>query len=138
MLKHHEYGFCDDQDLNAVGVLAAAVRTGSFTVPCKSLNISQVGVSRATNSVASLKAKGDCYRSRIAAAIEGLRRLQSAAEIGRGAAYDLAKRGRESRRRAVAYRQTNLGNVQRLVFQKLLGHADALNHEPFMRGLASR
>src|ERR1700689_568965 len=89
-----------------------------------------------TNSGPSLKANGKCCRSRIAAAIAGLRRLQSAAEIGRGAAYNLAKRGGESRRRAIAYRQGDLGNVERPVFQKLPGHADPLNHEPFMRGLA--
>jgi hypothetical protein len=82
----------------------------------ESLNMSQPGVSRAFNSVASLKAKGECYRSRIAAAIAGLRRLQSAAEIGRSAAHNLAKRASESRRRAIAYRQTDLGDVQHSVF----------------------
>jgi hypothetical protein len=103
----------------------------------ESLNRSQPGVSRAFNSVASLKAKGECCRSRVAAAIAGLRRLQSAAEIGRSAAHNLAKRTSESRRRAIAYRQTDLGDVQHSVFQKLPGHVDALNHKPFMRGLAS-
>src|ERR1700722_17971271 len=100
------------------------------------LNMSQPGVSRALNSVASLKSKGEGCRSRIATGIAGLRRLQSAAEIGRSAAHNLAKRGGESRRRAVAYRQTDLGDVQHPVFQKLPGHVDALNHKPFMRGLA--
>src|ERR1700723_1803309 len=55
------------------------------------LNMSQPGVSRALNSVASLKSKGEGCRSRIATGIAGLRRLQSAAEIGRSAAHNLAK-----------------------------------------------
>ena len=123
-------------ETRGLGVLAAVVKSGNFAVATESLNMSQPRMRRAFNSVASLKAKGGCCRSRIAAAIAGLRRLQLAAKIGRSVAHNLVKRGSESRRRAIAYRQTDLGDVQHSVFQKLPGHADTLNHKPFMWGLA--
>jgi len=54
MTNYHESMRFDDRVLNGLGVLAAVVRSGSFAVAGKSLNMSQSGVSRA---IARLEAR---------------------------------------------------------------------------------
>src|SRR6202020_352761 len=54
MTNYHEFMRFDDRVLNGLGVLAAVVRSGSFAVAGKSLNMSQSGVSRA---IARLEAR---------------------------------------------------------------------------------
>jgi DNA-binding transcriptional LysR family regulator len=54
MTIYHESMRFDDRVLNGLGVLAAVVRSGSFAVAGKSLNMSQSGVSRA---IARLEAR---------------------------------------------------------------------------------
>jgi len=54
MTDYHESMRFDDRVLNGLGVLAAVVRSGSFAVAGKSLNMSQSGVSRA---IARLEAR---------------------------------------------------------------------------------
>ena len=54
MTDYHQSMRFDDRVLNGLGVLAAVVRSGSFAVAGKSLNISQSGVSRA---IARLEAR---------------------------------------------------------------------------------
>lgn len=54
MTVYHEFMKFDDRVLNGLGVLAAVVRSGSFAVAGKSLNMSQSGVSRA---IARLEAR---------------------------------------------------------------------------------
>jgi DNA-binding transcriptional LysR family regulator len=54
MTNYHESMRFDDRTLNGLGVLAAVVRSGSFAVAGKSLNMSQSGVSRA---IARLEAR---------------------------------------------------------------------------------
>ena len=54
MTDYHESMRFDDRVLNGLGVLAAVVRSGSFGVAGKSLNMSQSGVSRA---IARLEAR---------------------------------------------------------------------------------
>jgi DNA-binding transcriptional LysR family regulator len=54
MTNYHESMTFDDRTLNGLGVLTAIVRSGSFAVAGKSLNMSQSGVSRA---IARLEAR---------------------------------------------------------------------------------
>jgi DNA-binding transcriptional LysR family regulator len=54
MTNYHEWMRFDDRALNGLGVMAAVVRSGSFAVAGKSLNMSQSGVSR---SIARLEAR---------------------------------------------------------------------------------
>src|SRR5580693_6483912 len=54
MTDYHESMGFDDRVLNGLGVLAAVVRSGSFALAGKSLNMSQSGVSRA---IARLEAR---------------------------------------------------------------------------------
>jgi DNA-binding transcriptional LysR family regulator len=54
MTAYHEWMTFDDRTLNGLGVLAAVVRSGSFALAGKSLNMSQSGVSRA---IARLEAR---------------------------------------------------------------------------------
>jgi DNA-binding transcriptional LysR family regulator len=54
MTNYHECMRFDDRVLNGLGVMAAVVRSGSFAVAGKSLNMSQSGVSR---SIARLEAR---------------------------------------------------------------------------------
>jgi DNA-binding transcriptional LysR family regulator len=54
MTNYHESMMFDDRISDGMGVLAAVVRSGSFAVAGKSLNMSQSGVSRA---IARLEAR---------------------------------------------------------------------------------
>jgi DNA-binding transcriptional LysR family regulator len=54
MTNYHESMMFDDRIFDGMGVLAAVVRSGSFAVAGKSLNMSQSGVSRA---IARLEAR---------------------------------------------------------------------------------
>ena len=54
MTAYHQSMRFDDRVVNGLGVLAAVVRSGSFAVAGKSLNMSQSGVSRA---IARLEAR---------------------------------------------------------------------------------
>lgn len=54
MTNYHEWMRFDDRALNGLGVMATVVRSGSFAVAGKSLNMSQSGVSR---SIARLEAR---------------------------------------------------------------------------------